>query len=99
MMLAGLWETWRSPEGPVESCTICTTEANEFMSTIHDRMPVILEPAVIDHWLDPTVTDAAEIRPALTQYPSDRMKMWPVGKAVGNVRNQRAGLLEPIEIA
>ena len=45
---AGLWERWNSPEGPVESCTIITTEANEQLAPIHNRMPVILEPADYD---------------------------------------------------
>jgi putative SOS response-associated peptidase YedK len=70
LFLAGLWETWTSPEGPVESCTICTTEANEFMQALHDRMPVILPRALVDHWLDPTVTDRDELKPLLVQYPS-----------------------------
>lgn len=98
MLFAGLWETWRSPEGPVESCTICTTSANEFMAPLHERMPVILAREVIDQWLDPQVNDPAELTPLLTQYPSANMKAWPVGKAVGNVRNQGPALLEPIEM-
>jgi putative SOS response-associated peptidase YedK len=44
---AGLWEHWKGPEGPVESCTIIVTVANAFMGKLHHRMPVILDPATI----------------------------------------------------
>lgn len=96
MAFAGLWETWRSPEGPVESCTICTTDANDMIGQLHDRMPVILPRVVIDHWLDPSVTDPAEVKPMLLQLPGEQMQSWAVGKAVGNVRNQGPQLMEPI---
>jgi len=99
MFFAGLWETWNSPEGPVESCTICTTAANEFMQALHDRMPVILPRELVDHWLDPSVNDPEELKPLLGQYPSKKMQAWPVGKAVGNVRNQGPQLIEPMQSA
>ncbi len=54
---AGLWERWQSPEGPLESTTIITTEANEVLRPLHDRMPLILEPAEYLLWL--RGTDAA----------------------------------------
>lgn len=93
---AGLWETWNSPEGPVESCTICTTAANEFMSALHDRMPVILPRELVDHWLDPSVNDPEELKALLIQHPADNMQAWPVSKAVGNVRSQGPALVEPV---
>lgn len=96
MAFAGLWETWKSPAGPVESCTICTTEANAMMRKLHDRMPVILPRQSIDHWLDPSVTDPDEVKPMLKQFPGGKMQAWAVGKAVGNVRNQRLSLMEAI---
>lgn len=96
MPFAGLWETWNSPEGPLESCTICTTDANELMSELHDRMPVILPEAVIDHWIDPDVTDPDEVKPMLAQYDSDEMQFWPVSKRVGNVRNDDPHLTDPV---
>ena len=97
MAFAGLWETWKSPEGVVESCTICTTDANDMMGQLHDRMPVILPRPAIDHWLDPKVSDADELKPMLRQLPSEEMQSWTVGKAVGNVRNQGPALMEPID--
>ena len=98
MFFAGLSETWRSPDGPVESCSICTTAANDFMLALHDRMPVILPRAFVDQWLDPHVTDPEELKPMLTQYPADEMQAWPVSKAVGNVRNQGPSLVEPVTV-
>jgi putative SOS response-associated peptidase YedK len=97
MAFAGLWETWNSPEGPIDSCTICTTDAHDMMGQLHDRMPVILPRPTIDHWLDPTVSDPAELKPMLQQFPGEEMQSWTVGKAVGNVRNQGPSLMEPVD--
>jgi putative SOS response-associated peptidase YedK len=97
MAFAGLWETWKSAEGLVESCTICTTDAHDMMGQLHDRMPVILPRAAVDHWLDPAVQDPDELKPMLTQFPGEEMQSWAVGKAVGNVRNQGPQLMEPID--
>ncbi|MBD2034211.1 SOS response-associated peptidase [Leptolyngbya sp. FACHB-321] len=51
---AGLWERWQGDDTAVETCTILTTQANELLQPIHDRMPVILAPEEYDRWLDPT---------------------------------------------
>ncbi|HWB01032.1 MAG TPA: SOS response-associated peptidase [Pirellulales bacterium] len=96
MAFAGLWETWNSPEGPIDSCTICTTDANDMMGRLHDRMPVILPRHAVDHWLAPNVNDPEELKPMLAQFPGEEMQSWPVGKAVGNVRNQGPALMEPV---
>lgn len=97
MPFAGLWETWRSPEGEtIVSCTVCTTEANPLMSGFHDRMPVILPHAMIERWLDPGLSQAERILPMLGQFPADEMQAWPVSRDVGNVRNQDPSLVEPI---
>ena len=87
----------RAPDCPVESCTICTTDANELMGQLHDRMPIILPRFSIDQWLDPKVTDPSVVRPLLAQFPSHEMQFWAVGKAVGNVRNQGPQLMEPVD--
>jgi putative SOS response-associated peptidase YedK len=97
MAFAGLWETWKLPEVPVDSCTICTTDAHDMMGQLHDRMPVILPHATIDQWLDSTVNDPDELKPMLRQFPGEAMQSWAVGKAVGNVRNQGPALMEPID--
>ena len=90
---AGLWEHWQPKEGePLESFTILTTDANELLEPIHDRMPVILEPRDYDRWLeagDPTRPPVDLLRP----FPAEKMTAWPVSNRVGNVRNNDPELL------
>jgi len=81
---AGLWETWESPDGsPLDSATILTTEANELMRPIHDRMPMILAPEDYARWLDPA-TDPGELSALLRPYPSDEMTAYPVSTYVNS---------------
>jgi len=93
---AGLWESWKPKDGPpLESFTILTTDANELMEPIHNRMPVILERSDYLRWLDPG--DPA--RPPvdlLRPYPAEKMRAWPVSERVGNVRNNDPQLLVQI---
>jgi putative SOS response-associated peptidase YedK len=97
MALAGLWETWTSPDGEaIQSCTVCTTDANPFMISFHDRMPVILPDAMIGPWLDPENKTPDKLKPILAQFPAADMQEWPVSKDVGNVRNQDEHLMQPI---
>jgi putative SOS response-associated peptidase YedK len=97
MPFAGLWETWKSPDGVIETCTICTIDPNDMMGELHNRMPVILPLSAIDLWLDPRITDAKKVKPLLLQYPGEEMQSWEVSKAVGNVKNQGPELMEPID--
>jgi putative SOS response-associated peptidase YedK len=94
MAFAGLWEGWRSPEGEVlRSFTIVTTTANATLCPLHERMPVVLEPRDWPAWLGETPGDPTTLlRPAA----EDVLHIWPVGRRVGNVRNNDAGLLEPL---
>ena len=91
---AGLWESWRPKDGaPLETFTILTTDPNQLMEPIHNRMPVILEPKDYDRWLDPG--DPARLPVDLLRpYAADRMKGWPVSDRVGNVRNNGPELLD-----
>lgn len=95
---AGLWERWQPKDGePLETFTVLTTDPNELMEKIHNRMPVILEPRDYSRWLD--ASDPA--RPPidlLRPYPAEKMRSWPVSERVGNVRNNDAELLEPAEL-
>ena len=84
---AGLWERWEGPQGPVESCAILTTEANQLVRPVHDRMPVILPGRHFGAWLDPQVQDAGELVQLLLPFPSDAMRAYPVGGLVNNPRN------------
>lgn len=93
---AGLWEHWARDDEAVDSCTILVTQANERISEIHDRMPVILDPLDYDAWLDPTGREAARVLPLLRSYPGERMRLWPVGSAVNRPANQGPALMEPV---
>jgi len=96
MAFAGLWETWTGPNGEEqETAAIVTTKANQTCAAVHDRMPMILEPADYDLWLDcanvDTETAAALIRPA----PDDLLEIYEVSPAVNRVANDSPALLEP----
>jgi putative SOS response-associated peptidase YedK len=79
---AGLWETWKAPDGgEIVSCVIITTEANELVGTIHDRMPVILPRKAEDRWLDPA-SEVAEVLRLLKPYPASEMELYPVSRIV-----------------
>jgi putative SOS response-associated peptidase YedK len=86
---AGLWERWEGPDGPVESCAILTTGANELVRPVHDRMPVILPRLHWQAWLDRDLQEAAAVVPLLRPYPSDAMRAYPVSLLVNNPRNDR----------
>lgn len=93
---AGLWEHWDKGKAPVESCTIITTDANDFMSSIHDRMPVILTPDAYDAWLDPHNQDAEALTGLLRPYADDDLTAVPVSTIVNNPRNDVPGCVEPV---
>ena len=76
----------------VQSYTIITTEANELMAQVHDRMPVILHPRDFDRWLDRAVTDQPPLD-LLRPFPADEMEAFEVSKDVGKVKNNSAELL------
>ena len=95
---AGLWEAWKgSATGhKLRTYTILTTDPNELVEPIHNRMPVILRRQDYERWLAPT--DPAHLPfDLLRPFPADEMKAWRVGGAVGNTRNNDPGLLEPLK--
>lgn len=92
---AGLWEKWEGEGGRVvNSCTILTTEANEVLQPVHDRMPVILHPEDYELWLNGDARQLDHIKEMLQPYPAREMVGYPVGAAVSSPRNQGAGLIE-----
>lgn len=93
--LAGLYEHWRGPNGPVASCTIITTAANALMAPLHDRMPAILDVADYAHWLDPNHPEPTALLPALRPAPVEKMTAYAVGLRVNSVKNDDARLIEP----
>lgn len=73
---AGLFEHWTSPEGQlINSCTIITTEPNELIKPIHDRMPVIVPKNLESAWIDPYNTDYSSLLTILKPYPSEEMAL------------------------
>jgi putative SOS response-associated peptidase YedK len=92
---AGLWERWEGPAGPVETCCILTTAANELVSPAHDRMPVMLDRAYFEQWLDPAQQDAEALAWMLRPYRAEAMRGYPVGRLVNSPRNDDARCLEP----
>jgi putative SOS response-associated peptidase YedK len=93
---AGLWESWTSPKGEeIRSCTIITTEANELLKPIHDRMPVILTRDAEAVWLDPTTEDAAKLLSLLKPYPEEGMEVYPVSRLVNSPENDSPDCIEP----
>ena len=92
---AGLWERWEGEGGEVlNSCTILTTEANEVLRPVHDRMPVILHPEDYELWLDADARKLELVREVLRPYPAGEMVGYPVGASVNSPRNQGAELIE-----
>ena len=85
---AGLWETWRNPAGQsITSCTILTTTANEILSSIHDRMPVILNREAETLWLDHAVQDVAILASVLVPYPAEDIDTHQVSPMVNSTAN------------
>ena len=87
---AGLWENWQDKERveSIQSTTIITVAANDFMASLHHRMPVILEPETADRWL---AGDDDLIEYAVGHAPS--LEAWPVDRRVNNARNEGADLI------
>ena len=94
--LAGLWETWRAPDGSLlESCAVITSEPNELMRPIHHRMPVMLRPDQFDAWLDPQATSADQLAPLLRPADAAAMSAVALQPRVNQVQNDDPGCLEP----
>ena len=96
---AGLWETWKDKETSksIETYTIITTDPNELMQSLHNRMPVILDPKDYERWLAPAEPSHLPVD-LLRPYPAEKMKAWKVNSAVGNVRNNSPELVASVEI-
>ncbi len=92
---AGLWECWADRGKPLETCTLLTTEANEVLRPIHERMPVILEPSAYNRWLDPACQQVDRLQPLLHPYRSEEMIGYPVSSLVNNPRNESPKCVEP----
>jgi putative SOS response-associated peptidase YedK len=92
---AGLWEHWDRGGEPIDSCTILTTDANELVGSIHDRIPVIVNPGEYDLWLDPDVQDAKRLEPLLVPFAGEAMAAYPVSMPVNNPKVDEPRCIEP----
>ena len=94
---AGLWDHWQEGDESIYSCIFLTTEANELLAPIHDRMPVILPRSAYDLWLDPGIHDPRRLEPLLVPFPADEMEAYPVSRVVNDPANEVPECIRPIE--
>lgn len=93
---AGLWSRWRAPDGtPLLSCTIVTSEPNELVANVHDRMPAILPADRRAAWLAPDHDDPESLRPLLATLPADLLEMIPVSRHVNSTDHDDPACIEP----
>jgi putative SOS response-associated peptidase YedK len=95
--LAGLWDVWRKPDGKrVASFTIITTEPNELVRPVHNRMPVILRPEDEEQWLDASRTSFAKARLLLKPLPAELMDAHDVSPIVNSAKYDGPECIEPV---
>jgi putative SOS response-associated peptidase YedK len=94
--IAGLWENWKDPKSGewIRTFAIITTDANELIEDIHDRMPVILSRYDYVRWLG----EEPDPRDLMRPFPAALMRMWPISTRVNKPENDDASIVEPIEL-
>lgn len=105
LAVAGLWAAWKDPEATdgdgtpmwLHSATVITTAANDTMSAVHDRMPVMVPKSRWAEWLDPTNDDIESLSTVFDMSADDSLAMFPVSTEVNSVRNNRAELIDQID--
>ena len=96
---AGLYNHWKPPGSEsICTCTIITTEPNELLAPIHNRMPAIIKPDQREIWLDPEISDVKDLLPLLGSYDSDLMEAYEVSTAVNSPKNNSAENIKPVVI-
>ncbi|MEW6733732.1 MAG: SOS response-associated peptidase [Acidobacteriota bacterium] len=94
--LAGLYDIWSAPDGKeLKTYTIITTDANEMMRPLHERMPVILTKEAEAIWLDPAINEPAKLLPLLKPYTADLMEAYTVSTRVNSPAHDGPELIEP----
>ncbi|AOV07208.1 hypothetical protein BI350_06410 [Sporosarcina ureilytica] len=93
---AGLWDRWQSNGETIQSCTIITTEANDVVSDIHDRMPVILPKEKQEIWLNPAVQEPKHLKQLLQPYTSDEMTAYQVSTLVNSPKNDVSEIINSL---
>ena len=94
LVMAGLYEFWKGPDGWLASTTIITTEATDQFGWVHDRMPMTVPRDAWDDWLDPTLTDATAATSLLAAPSIDQP--YKVSRAVSTVGNDGPALIAPL---
>ena len=94
---AGIWDRWRGPNSTINSCAIITTDANEVLKPVHDRMPVILHPEAYETWLNQQC-GPGELKKLLEPYPGEGMKRYPVSSQVNKADVENEGLIERVDV-
>jgi len=92
---AGLWESWQNSRD-IRSSTIITTDANDVVSPIHNRMPVILHPEDYELWLDPDFDEKEPLTTLLKPYPAEAMEAYPVSRSVNSPSNNEPSIIESV---
>jgi len=105
LAMAGLYELWRDPtradDDPARwrwTCTVITTDAEDDLGRIHDRMPLMLTPDKYDAWLDPDNRDPETLLGLLQPAAPGLLEAFPVSTLVSNVANNGPELLEPLPL-
>jgi putative SOS response-associated peptidase YedK len=95
--IGGIWENWKDPAsgGWVRTFAVITTDANELVAEIHDRMPLILAPKDYTRWL----SDEPDPRDLMRSFPAEPMRTWPISTRVNKPENDNASITEPAELA
>ena len=97
MLLAGLWEHWMGDDGSeLETCTIVTTEANEAIKPVHERMPVILEQPDFAIWLNRGHQHSDDLLPLLKPSDPQALTLYPVSPKVNNPQHDDISLTEAV---
>lgn len=103
LVMAGIYDFWRDdsrpkgdPQAWLATCSIITTTATDCLGHIHDRMPMIIQRQAWSEWLDPRRTEAGDALEMLRVTDADLLEAYPVGRAVGNVRNNGPELVQPL---
>jgi putative SOS response-associated peptidase YedK len=97
---AGMFESWSDPDGdgtPLRSCTILTGPANAAIEPIHDRMPIMVAPALWEAWLDPNDPDAQTLLDSMQPPPPELFAIHAVSSAVNNSRSSGMQLMDEVE--
>jgi putative SOS response-associated peptidase YedK len=94
---AGLWDRWQpASDEPIETCAIVTTEPNDVVGRVHNRMPAILSPEAYGLWLDPTFQDVEGMQAVLRPFPAEEMVAFPVGTQVNSPVHDSPDLIVPL---